>query len=195
MAKSPPRGPGPVRGFFLLKGCFLWCHLILIIQTGNLVAPERMGLELVVGKSLCPDCGLAVFAFRIVSAGVKVKDPGVAKVVFGDWEPLADTADVCYKDFSEKVIKCGNLWNWKSLKHCCDFAHIMRVIMCIHVWALPNALLMYLLKRWLYLLPRNNILCSKTGFFCELPPLISLKCLIKETSPNRLLLLSANQLH
>lgn len=65
----------------------LWCHLTLIIQTDNLVAPERMGLELAVGKSLCPDCGLAVFAFRIVSAGVKVKDPGETNVVFGDREP------------------------------------------------------------------------------------------------------------
>lgn len=65
----------------------LWCHFILIIQTDNLVAPERMGLELVERKSLCPDCGLAVFAFRVVSAGVKVKDPEVTKVVFRNREP------------------------------------------------------------------------------------------------------------
>lgn len=61
---------------------WLRCHLILIIQTDNLVASEGTGLELMQGKSLCPDCGLVVFAFRIVSAGVKVKAPGETKVVF-----------------------------------------------------------------------------------------------------------------
>lgn len=46
-----------------------------------------MGLELRVVKSSWADCGFALFAFKIVSAGVEVKDFGQTQVTSGDPEP------------------------------------------------------------------------------------------------------------
>lgn len=91
---------------------WLRCHLIPIIQTDNLVASERTGLEWMQGKSLCPDCGLVVFALRIVSAGVKVKDPGETKDVFQGLRTFS------LSDPQLRLLKNGwqNHW-WAFFKH------------------------------------------------------------------------------